>query len=156
MTINNFSKFVVSILLSQSAGFISSFFTVSAINNWYFYLEKPTLSPPNWLFGPVWIILYFFIGVSFFIIWKKEEVKKRTAVKIFFLQLLLNASWSILFFGLQSPLLGLINIILLWITIMYMIILFYKISRKTAYLLLPYILWVSFAAYLNWAIWMLN
>lgn len=152
---NKYVKLVLSILLSFSASLIGSIFTSSSVSTWYLTIQKPSFNPPSWVFGPVWTILYFLIGVSFYLIWiNKKKTKK--AIWIFIIQLVLNALWSILFFGLQSPLAAFIEIIVLWIAILATIISFYKISKHAAYLLIPYILWVSFASVLNFAIMYLN
>ncbi|MFA6489583.1 MAG: TspO/MBR family protein [Candidatus Micrarchaeia archaeon] len=146
------------ILLSLLAGAIGSLFTFSAIPAWYFTLVKPSFAPPNWLFGSVWTTLYVLIGISAYLVWQKGYQKKpiRFALGIFIIQLILNALWSILFFGLRSPLYGLVEIIFLWLAIAYCIKLFWKIDRRAAYLLIPYIAWVSFASLLTYAIWALN
>lgn len=158
MRINNFFKLVLAIVISELAGVIGSLFTFSAIPTWYAGLAKPALNPPSWLFGPVWTTLYALMGIAAFLIWKNGWEKKdvKAALGIFGLQLVLNAVWSIIFFGLKSPGWAFLEIILLWLAIAWAIVLFYKISRAAAYLLLPYILWVSFAAYLNYSIWALN
>ena len=154
----NSSKFFLSILFCELVGISSSLLTMEAIPTWYATLNKPSFSPPNWLFGPVWTLLYALIGISFALIWaqgwKKKKIQK--AGKIFFIQLGLNFLWSVLFFGLHSPLLGLINIILLWSFIVFTIQKFYPLSKPAAYLLIPYLLWVSFATLLNTAIFLLN
>ncbi|KKU13858.1 MAG: Integral membrane protein [Parcubacteria group bacterium GW2011_GWC2_45_7] len=158
MRINNFLKLIFAITVSELAGIIGSVFTVSAIQNWYASLVKPVLNPPAWVFGPVWTTLYLLMGIAVFLVWRyglnRKDVK--IALFIFGVQLILNALWSIIFFGLHSPLWAFVNIILLWLTILWTIIVFFKISRPAAYLFLPYILWVSFAMYLNYAIWILN
>lgn len=155
---HNHIKFIISVLLSQMAGLIGSIFTMSAIPTWYAYLNKPALNPPSWVFGPVWITLYFLMGVSLFLVWKKGAENKdvRFALIVFGIQLVLNSTWSIVFFGLENPGLALINIILMWMSIVWTMFVFYKVSRTATYLLVPYLLWVSFASYLNYAIWMLN
>lgn len=144
--------------ISELAGLIGSFFTVSAISDWYVFLEKPALSPPSWVFGPVWTALYALMGVAASLVWKngweKKEVKK--ALGVFGIQLFLNAIWSVIFFGLKSPGWALVDIIALWLAIIWTMAVFYKISKPATYLLIPYILWVSFASYLNYSIWMLN
>jgi len=158
MKLNNFLKLVIAIVVSQLAGLIGSVFTVSSIPTWYATLQKPSFNPPNWIFGPVWTTLYFLIGIAAFLVWKKGLERKdvKIAIGVFGVQLFLNAIWSIIFFGLHSPGWALVNIVLLWLAIVWTIIVFYKISKPAAYLLLPYILWVSFAAYLNYTIWVLN
>jgi translocator protein len=154
----NYFKLVFSIIVCQLAGIIGSFFTVSSVSTWYLTLNKPFFNPPGWLFGPVWVILYFLMGISLYIIWDKgiKSSKSKIALSVFGLQLILNSLWSILFFGLKSPLLAFIEIIFLWITIILTIICFNRISKSASYLLIPYILWVSFAAILNFSIYYLN
>ncbi len=158
MKISNFSKLVVSVAGSQAAGLIGAVFTASAIPTWYVGLIKPPLNPPNWIFGPVWTTLYALMGVAAYLVWNKGLERKdvQTALWVFGLQLVLNTSWSIVFFGLQNPGLAFVNIVLMWIAIVWTMVLFYKISKPAMWLLVPYILWVSFAAYLNFGIWMLN
>ncbi len=154
----NISKLVSSIGVCFAVAFIGSAFTLSSIPTWYAQLNKPFFSPPNWIFGPVWTILYFLMGISLFIIWTKDlkNKNKDRAIKTFILQLILNLLWSLVFFGLHQPLLALMTIILLWISIFMTIKYFYKISKSAAYLLVPYIVWVSFASILNLAIFFLN
>ena len=158
MKIKDILKLVASIILCQIAGLIGSFFTTPAIPTWYASLEKPFFSPPNWIFGPVWVTLYLLMGISLFVVWRRREnnLQKKKGFILFFIQLILNAFWSVAFFGLKSPFLGLINILLLWASILFTIQHFLKISRTAAVLLLPYVLWVSFAAVLNFSFWILN
>ena len=158
MTIRTFVKLAVAIVVTQLAGIIGSLFTFSAIPTWYATLTKPALNPPSWVFGPVWTTLYVLMGVSAFLIWQKGWQRKdvKVALSVYGIQLILNALWSIVFFGMQSPGLALVNIALLFISIVLTMILFYKLSRPAMYLLIPYILWVSFASYLNYAIYALN
>jgi tryptophan-rich sensory protein len=155
-----FLKLVIAIVVSELAGVIGSIFTVSAIPTWYAGLTKPAVNPPSWLFGPVWITLYALMGIAAFFVWKyhfEEKGKvKRKALGVFCLQLILNVAWSIIFFGLHSPMWACVGILALWFAILWTMVLFYKISKPAMYLLLPYILWVSFAAYLNYAILLLN
>jgi len=157
MKLNNFSKLVVSIIIPLSAGLVGSIFTVSSISGWYSHLVKPSFNPPNWIFGPVWTTLYFMMGIALFLVWRGVwDKNKKKAVTIFSIQLFLNLIWSILFFGLHNPFLGLIDIVLLWISILWTVLSFHKISKAAALLLLPYLLWVSFASVLNYSVWMLN
>ena len=151
-------KLMASILLCQLVGFISSLATNPAIPTWYETLEKPPFSPPNWIFGPVWITLYALMGISLFIIWQRglKAPGVKPALFFFTLQLLLNALWSWAFFGLRSPLIGLLDIILLWVAILLTIRSFYMVSKTAGLLLFPYVLWVSFAAILNFSLWILN
>ena len=146
------------ILISQLAGLIGSIFTRDSISTWYSSLIKPSFNPPNWLFGPVWIMLYILMGISAYLIYKEGFKKKevRLALGIFGIQLALNTLWSVIFFGLKSPFYAFIEIILLWAAIIFTISKFYRISKPAAYLLIPYILWVSFAAVLNISIFLLN
>lgn len=154
----NYFKLSASIILCLLAGFIGSFFTASSISSWYSTLAKPFFNPPNYLFGPVWTLLYILMGISLYIIWTKKSnpKQKKFAIYLFAIQLILNTLWSILFFGLQNPLLAFIEIIFLWAAILLTIINFKKISKPAAYLLIPYILWVSFAAILNFSLYYLN
>lgn len=156
--LKNTPKLIISIALCEIVGIIGSVFTVSSIETWYRFLNKPEFSPPNWVFGPVWTMLYALMGVSLYLIWNRglKSNKTKYAIKIFFVQLTFNFFWSIAFFGLQNPLLALIVIVLLWASILYTILLFKKISQIAGLLLLPYILWVSFAVLLNLSIVLLN
>ncbi|VVB67469.1 TspO/MBR family protein [Candidatus Norongarragalina meridionalis] len=148
-------KLVLSFAACFAAAAIGSFFTMPAIATWYASLVKPAFSPPNWVFGPVWTLLYAMMAVALFIVWR-EKTEKRAAMTAFGAQLALNALWSAAFFGARSPFFGFAAIVLLWLTILDTIIEFRKISSRAAWLLVPYFLWVSFAAYLNYSIWMLN
>ncbi len=151
-------KLIAAILICEFVGLLGSVFTLSSITTWYATLHKPSFSPPNWLFGPVWTLLYALMGISAYLIWEKgiKENGVKPALKLFSLQLILNFMWTILFFGLKSPLLGLISISILWIAILATILKFSKLSKNAATLMIPYILWVSFAAILNLAVLMLN
>ncbi len=155
---NKFVKFIAAILICQLVGIIGSIFTVSAISGWYATIQKPLFNPPNWLFAPVWTTLFLLMGISLYLVWEKGLEKKevKLAVSVFGVQLALNILWSFLFFGLQNPFLAFIEIVLLWIAILATTILFYGISKKAGLLLIPYLLWVSFAAFLNYSIWILN
>jgi len=158
MKLNNIYKLIISIVASNVAGLLGAVFTVSSISTWYLTLVKPELNPPSWIFGPVWTTLYFLMGISLFLIWKQGFSKKgiKFAMGVFLIQLILNSTWSFLFFGAQNPGAALINIILLWLAIVWTMIVFYKKSHVATYLLIPYILWISFATYLNYSIWILN
>jgi len=151
-------KFIASIIICQAAGFIGSLFTTPAIPNWYATLDKPSFTPPGGIFGPVWTALYLMMGISLFLIWRsaKDTPRRKAALTVFILQLSLNTLWSVFFFGLRSPLTGLIDIAVLWIMIVITIRLFSKISKTAAWLLVPYLLWVSFATLLNASILVLN
>ena len=145
------------ILVCQMAGIIGSVFTAPAVKGWYTTINKSPLNPPSWVFAPVWTILFIMMGISVSIIWLSEKNEARTkALKVFFVQLVLNTLWSIIFFGLKNPALAFVEIILLWLAILYTIILFRKINRKASCLLIPYILWVSFASVLTLSVALLN
>jgi tryptophan-rich sensory protein len=154
----NPAKLLISVVGCELVGILGTPFTAAAIPSWYATLEKPLFAPPNWLFGPAWTLLYFLMGVAFYLIWQQNTKSKKvqTAQKIFFAQLFLNFIWSPLFFGLKSPLLGLIVIVALWGLILLTIYKFYPLSKWAAYLLIPYLLWVTFATSLNAAILILN
>ena len=124
---------------------------------WYFGLTKPALTPPAWVFGPVWTLLYIMMGVAAWMGWKREGyAAAASALWLFLLQLVLNALWSYLFFGLKNPSLALVDIVALWLAILATLIAFFRHYRLAGQLLLPYILWVSFAIYLNLQFWRLN
>lgn len=157
MKIKDIFKLIIAIVICEAAGAIGSLFTTPSIATWYKSLAKPMLNPPNWIFAPVWTTLFVLMGVAVFLIWKKglKERKTKIALAIFAVQLILNVFWSIIFFGLHNPGAAFIEIIFLWLAILLTIIYFFKISKSAAYLLFPYILWVTFASYLNYSIWQL-
>ncbi|HNS32504.1 MAG TPA: tryptophan-rich sensory protein [bacterium] len=152
-------KLAVSISACLVAGAIGSVFTSMSVGGWYKELAKPSFNPPSWVFAPVWTLLYIMMGISLFLAASSQNVlKDRKKIPLFFfaLQLILNIAWSALFFGLQDLFLAFCEIILLWISIVITIVLFKKLSSLAAYLLLPYLLWVTFAAFLNYSIFVLN
>ncbi|MCR4327953.1 MAG: tryptophan-rich sensory protein [Patescibacteria group bacterium] len=161
-----FFKLVFTIGISELAGVSGSIFTVPAISSgWYATLEKPALTPPSWVFAPVWTILFALMGISLFLVWRAHSNILQNigmlpmwhlAFFVFAFQLSLNVLWSMMFFGLQSTAGALVIIISLWCAILATILVFGKISRVAAWLLVPYIVWVSFAAYLNYSIWILS
>ena len=168
MKMNNPLKLIIAIVVSELAGIIGSVFTTPSIPGWYAGIVKPALNPPAWVFGPVWTTLFALMGIAAFLVWNSPPSDKSTdgrgglarrdvkiALGIFIGQLVLNTLWSIIFFGLQSPGGALIEIVFLWLAILATIVAFYKISKPAAWLLAPYLLWVTFAAYLNYAIWVL-
>lgn len=144
-------KLIFSIGLCLGVGFLGSFFTVSSIPTWYATLNKPFFSPPNWIFGPVWTILYILMGYSLYLVWVKRVVPT-----VFWIQLFLNFIWSIIFFGMQNPTLALLNIIVLWTAIFLTIKSFHRINKLAGQMLIPYLLWVTFASLLNLSIVLLN
>lgn len=151
-------KIIISVTICLAVGGFSGYLTSGSISNWYGYLNKPFFNPPDWVFGPVWSVLYTLMGISAGIIWQqglhREEVKK--ALTAFGIHLVLNFSWSLVFFGLKMPELALIEILILLTSIFYFSRLFYKIKPITAWIQVPYMLWVSFATILNGAIAWLN
>lgn len=165
MKINNIFKLIIAIVISEAAGVVGSLFTTPAIPTWYANLARPELAPPNWIFAPVWTTLFALMGIALFLVWQQhshilENVRMlrvwKIGIALFFAQLVLNTLWSIIFFGLRSPGWAFIEIIFLWFAILATIIVFAKISKPAAWLLVPYIIWVSFAGYLNFSIWQLN
>lgn len=155
---NKFLKLVIAVLACLLAGFLGSLFTTPQINGWYTTLNKPSFNPPNYLFGPVWTVLFILMGIALFLIWdkfKKNKTAKGAAV-FFMVHLFVNTMWSIVFFGAQSPGLAFLIILVLWLMIAMLLIQFYKINKIAGYLLVPYLLWVSFATVLNYSIWQLN
>ena len=153
-----FWKFIIAVIGCEIVGLISTPFTISAIPAWYAHLNKPFFAPPNWLFGPAWTTLYFLMGLAAFIVWQKgtKTKKVKEALSYFLLQLLFNFVWSIFFFGLRSPILGLIDILIMLLAINLTIISFNKVSKIASYIMIPYVLWVTFATILNLAIVLLN
>lgn len=149
---------VICIIICLAAGFIGSFFTQTSTGSWYSNINKPSFNPPGWIFGPVWTILYILMGISLYLVLQKglSNTNVKIAVLLFAVQLVLNILWSILFFGMQSPLAAFIEIVILWGFILWTILAFYPLSKPAAYLLIPYILWVSFASVLNFSIMLLN
>jgi benzodiazapine receptor len=158
MKLSDAFKLVTAIVVSELAGIVGSVFTAPSIGSWYANVVKPELNPSSWVFGPVWTTLFALMGIAAFLIWKKglERRDVRMALGVFAAQLVLNTLWSIIFFGLQSPGGALVEIFFLWLAILITIVMFARISKTAAWLLVPYIAWVSFAAYLNFAIWLLN
>ena len=155
---NRVARFTASLALPLIAGAIGAFFTAPAIPTWYASLVKPSFSPPNYLFGPVWTLLYLLMGIALYRVWSKtpENPAARAAALLFIVHLALNTLWSILFFGLHSPALALLDIIVLLILIIVLIKKFFAQDHLAAYLLIPYLLWVGFATALNFAVWQLN
>jgi tryptophan-rich sensory protein len=152
---NKSIKLTLCILLPLLVGGISGYFTSQSIPNWYVYLNKPSFNPPNYLFGPVWTLLYILMGISFYLVIIKPKVSW-LIVGIFLTQLILNFFWSFIFFNYHKLGLALVEIIILWVSILVMIILFYKTNKWAAILNISYLLWVSFATILNYSIYRLN
>ncbi len=153
-----FPKLALSLLVPQLAGALGTIFTSAAISTWYATLVRPTLAPPNWVFGPVWTFLFVLMGIALFLVWRQGIAVKgvRIALILFAIQLVLNVLWSAVFFGIKDLGLALIEISALWLAIVATIVAFRRVSSKAALLLVPYLLWVSFATYLNFQFWILN
>lgn len=150
--------FIYSLFICYLAAFIGSIFTSQSIPLWYSSLNKPFFNPPNWLFAPVWTILYFLMAICIFMLLTSKSKNKirNYLISIFYIQLFVNTLWSIFFFGLRSPFLGIIVIVLLLLLIIHFFLKSYKFNKIISYLFIPYILWVSFATILNMAILILN
>jgi len=154
---NKLLKLFLSILLCEGVGIAGSIFTIPSITSWYSHLNKPSFSPPNLIFGPVWTTLYLMIGVALYLILEKKLKKEKTTILIVFsIQLLLNFIWSIIFFGLHLPLVAFIEIAFLWGSIMWLVINVWKFSKPASLILMPYLFWVSFASILNLTVAILN
>lgn len=154
----NTKKLIISVVICEAIGLLGSVVTFPSIPTWYVTLHKPTFTPPNWLFGPVWSMLFVLMGVAVYQIWKKgiKTKKAKRVVQIFGMQLALNFFWSLLFFGMHSPILALLDILILWFAILWTLLSFAKIDKLAAWLMTPYLAWVSFASVLNLFIVKLN
>lgn len=152
-------KLAISLVIPHLVGFFGVIsFSPNAIANFYGSLFLPSFAPPSWVFGQVWPILYTLMGISLYLVWRHSILKKevKEAVSLFLIHLLFNASWSVVFFGLKSPSLALVNITVLLMLVVIVMVKFSKIDKIATYLLWPYLVWVSFAAILNYSIWILN
>jgi benzodiazapine receptor len=157
MKTSKFIKLAASLLLPLVVGSIAGIFTANAILGWYASLNRPWFNPPNWVFGPVWTTLYIILGISLFLIWNLQAGKERNqAIIVFMVQLFLNFCWSFCFFYFKMIDIALIDIIALWIMIVIMLSRFYKLKPISAYINIPYLLWVTFATVLNAAYFFLN
>lgn len=156
--INNTWKLIIAVVICVATGFLSGLIGSANNNDWFVKLNKPWWNPPSYLFAPVWTGLYLLMGISLWQVWKanKDKIIKQSALRYFIIQLLLNFCWSIIFFRFQLPGWALIDILLLFILIFITILQFATISKLAAWLLVPYIAWVSFACCLNFAIWKMN
>ena len=151
-------KIIGCMAICELAGLVGSLATMRSLPTWYASLHKPSFSPPGWIFGPVWTVLYLLMGIALYLVLRKgfSTPGIKTAIIVFAIQLIINTVWSFLFFGAESTLLGLIDVVLLWAAIIVTIGAFADVSKPAALLLVPYILWVSFAAVLNFYLWRLN
>ncbi len=156
--ISNPWKLVISFLITAAAAAIGSLATGRSVETWYAHLNPTILTPPNWVFGPVWTVLYILMAVSAYLVWKKgwDNPKVKQRLVLYVEQLVLNAMWSVVFFGQHQIALALFTVVVLWFTILVTTVAFYKISKIAALLLVPYLLWVGFASILNLFIWMAN
>jgi len=157
-SIREIPKWIVSIIIVYIAGAIGTLFTLKEITTWYVYLAKPGWAPPNWIVGPIWSTLYILIGTSLFLIWRKGLGRKdvQIAILIFAVQLTINVIWSLVFFGSHSIFGGLIMVIILWVAIIINMFVFYRISKPAGLLLIPYLVWVTIASYLQYNLFILN
>jgi translocator protein len=151
-------RFGISFIFFQGMGLLGALFTAPAIETWYRELAKPDFTPPSWIFGPVWTILYLTLAIALTLVWNqvKKNSKAWWVLWLFLFHGILNGFWSILFFGLQSPELALINIILMLVTLVIFLFSVWKVDRRVLFLLIPYLFWISFATALNFAIVLLN
>ncbi|MFM2338782.1 MAG: hypothetical protein RL115_1975 [Bacteroidota bacterium] len=154
----NWLKLVIAILIPIIIGGLSGFFTANNVGTWYTTIQKPSWNPPNWIFGPVWTTLYILMGIALYLVWKADssDFLKKLAIFFFTLQLVLNFFWSFIFFQQHEMGWALVEIIALWLAILVTIFSFANISKTAAWLLVPYIAWVSFATILNYTLWKIN
>lgn len=155
---NNALKLFIAIAIPLAVGFTSGFFTITGVGSWYQTIDKPSWNPPNWIFGPVWTTLYILMGIALFLVWKSDAQAplKKAAITLFAIQMTLNFFWSLIFFNQHQVGWALVEIIAMWIMILLTIFAFARVNNTAAWLLVPYISWVSFAAILNYTIWKLN
>ncbi len=154
----DFIRLIVSIAICYLASIIGAMFTMRGVSDWYVNLQKPALTPPSWVFGPVWGLLFTMMGTALWLVWRRglNVPWVKAGIIIFIIQLLFNVSWSIVFFGAHSIIGGLVVLVFLWIFIFLTLIVFFRVSKVAAYLIVPYLLWVTFAMYLNYSIGKLN
>lgn len=151
-------KALGAVLLCEGVGLLAGWATQTSVTTWYPTLNKPGFTPPNWVFAPVWTLLYGFMGLAAFLVWRRglHHVRVRNALTAFVVQLVLNAGWSFAFFGAQSPALGLVVILFLWGTLAWTMDRFFRLRTAAGWLLVPYLVWVTYALALNVAIWGMN
>ncbi|HLK27988.1 MAG TPA: TspO/MBR family protein [Puia sp.] len=150
-------KLLFSLIITLSIGAIAGYATASNIDTWYVHLQKPSYNPPNYIFAPVWTVLYILMGISLYLVWKQPALAdRRRALMFFFIQLFLNFCWSFIFFYFHQIAFAMVDIVLLWVAILITILLFSSFNKTASWLLVPYISWVSFATVLNIAIYKLN
>lgn len=149
-------KFLLCVIGAELIGSIGVIFTGPNITTWYATLNKASFNPPNFIFAPAWTVLFFLMGWAFYFIWTSSKKSKTQAYSAFVIQFILNILWSALFFELKLPGVAFIEIIIFWFAILWTIISFYKINKGAGYILIPYLLWVTFATLLNYYVWILN
>ncbi len=148
----NLGKFLLCILITEGIGILGSFFTATSVKTWYVTdVIKSSFNPPSWVFGPVWTLLFLLMGIALYLVWNHKN-----NLFWFWVQLILNFFWSVLFFGLRSPTLAFYEILILWLAILMTIIRFWQYKKSASILLWPYLAWVSFATFLNYSIMILN
>lgn len=151
-----FWKFIISVVGAEAIGLLGVIFTGPNISTWYETINKASFNPPSWLFAPAWTILFFLMGWAFYLIWTSKTGEKSRAYWAFGVQFVLNILWSAIFFGAKLPGWAFLEIILLWLAILWTILEFRKIDTVASWLLAPYLLWVTFASLLNYYVWILN
>jgi translocator protein len=151
---NHWFALVILLILCFAVAGIGGLATAPSIPNWYAGLAKPSWTPPGWIFGPVWSVLYLSMAVAAWLVWRRGNTV--APMTLFGIQLVFNAAWSWLFFGLHNPGTALIDIVLLWMAIAATTVVLWRRSTLAGILFVPYLIWVSFAAVLNFAIWRLN
>ncbi len=157
MTAKKTIPLITCLAIPVIVGGISGWLTAGEINTWYQTINKPPFNPPNWIFGPVWTTLYILMGISLFMIWDSpKSAERQRAMVVFSIQLFLNFCWSLIFFKLHMLFGAVVEIIALWLMIIYMLLCFSRVKPLAAYLNIPYLLWVSFASVLSTATWWLN
>lgn len=149
-------KLMTSLIIMLLAGIVGAIFNSNSSMEWYATLQKSTLNPPGIVFSYVWTLIYILMAISLYLVWNSEDKNKKPAMVIFFIHFALNVGWNAIFFGLKLPILAFIEMIILWISIAITILVFKTINKTSAYLLIPYIIWVSFALILNFAVIILN
>ncbi|GAA4328152.1 TspO/MBR family protein [Flaviaesturariibacter amylovorans] len=151
-------KLLISLVVPQAVAAAGAYFTVTGTGSWYQEIRRPSWNPPNWVFGPVWTLLYVLMGISLFLVWKnaRNTSLKRTGILLWSVQLFFNFCWSLLFFRAHMIGTALVDLALLWLFLLLTIYVFSRMQKTAAWLLLPYIAWVTFAGFLNYAIYLMN
>jgi len=147
---------ILFLAICLGAGGLGGFFTARSVREWYPQLQKPAGTPPDWVFGPVWTTLYVLMAIAAWLVWRECGAGAQRALLIFFVQLALNVAWSGIFFGLRLPAMAFAELAILWLAIVVNAAVFYRLKPVAAWLLLPYLVWVTYAGYLNFGIWRLN